>query len=305
MRIVQLLDPRLDRLQHLGRILAFAHEDDAGDDFVVIVHPYRALPRNRADIDGGNIADQQGRPAVLSQNDVADVVGGAQQADAADQILLIALLQVTAARVRISLPQRREDLLHGNVVGLKLGQIQTDLVLFQKSAQADHVGHAGRQLQVARDRPILDRAQLPQVLPVAGHAIAKQLADGCGQRRQLHLGLAGKVHVAEAFEHQLASLIIVGAVVEGDDQERQAELRVRKHAHRVRQSAQADLQRRGDLLFDFLGRVSRIEGDDGDLDIGNIRKRLDRQILERHDAAQQKQAGQQEHEQRLMQRKRD
>ena len=60
----------------------------------------------------GEIADQQRRAAVLADDDVADVVGRAQQADAADQILLVALLQVAAAGVGVSLPQRVEHLLH-------------------------------------------------------------------------------------------------------------------------------------------------------------------------------------------------
>ena len=38
-------DLRLERLQHFGRVLAFAHEHDAGDDVVVLVLPDDAFDR--------------------------------------------------------------------------------------------------------------------------------------------------------------------------------------------------------------------------------------------------------------------
>ena len=69
-------------------------------------------------VDVGDVADQQRRAAVLGDDDVADVVARAQQADAANQVLLFALLEVAAAGVRVAAAERREDLLQRDVVRL-------------------------------------------------------------------------------------------------------------------------------------------------------------------------------------------
>ena len=115
----------------------------------------------------------------------------------------------------------------------------------------------------------------------------------------------GQVDVVQALEHLLAREVVVDVVVEGEDDERQAELRVREHAHRVRQPAQRDLERNRDLLLDFLRRVAGIQRDDGHLDVGDVGKRLDRQRAKRDDAAADEQQREQQHEQRLMQREGD
>ena len=64
----------LTAVEHLGRVLALAHQHDAGDDLVVVVLADHALARHRADRHVGDVADQQRRAAVLGDDDVADVV---------------------------------------------------------------------------------------------------------------------------------------------------------------------------------------------------------------------------------------
>jgi hypothetical protein len=68
------------------------------------------------------------------------------------------------------------------------------------------------------------------------HAVAVDLADGGRERRELRLRAVRQVHFAQALDDLLAREIAVHAVIEGDDQERQAELRVHEHAHRAGQS---------------------------------------------------------------------
>ena len=65
-------------------------------------------------------------------------------------------------------------------------------------------------------------------------------------------------------------------------------------------TAQSDLQRDRDLLLDLLGRVSRKQRDDGDLHVGDVRERLDRQRSERGDARRDEQDEEQTDEQRLV-----
>ena len=55
---VELLDLGLQALEHLARVLALAHDDDAGDHVIVLVLAYRAQARQRADLHLGHVAHQ-------------------------------------------------------------------------------------------------------------------------------------------------------------------------------------------------------------------------------------------------------
>ena len=211
----------------------------------------------------------------------ADVVGGAQQADAADEVLLVALFQVAASGIGISLPQRRHDLLHRNVVGLQFRKVQVHLVLLHEAAEGDDVGNARREAHLALDHPVLQPAQLGEVVAGPGELVAEELADRGGQRRELGLGFVGEGDAAKPFEDELARAGVGGLVVECNDQEGQPELRVGEHADGVGQSGETDLDGSGDLLLHLLGRITGIQGDYGDLDIGDIREGLDGERLER------------------------
>ena len=68
---------------------------------------------------------------------------------------------------------------------------------------------------------------------------------------------------------------------------------------------EAQLDGNRDLFLDFLGGAPGVQRDDGDLNVGDVRERLDRQRLEREDAAGDEQHRHQQHEQRLMQRERN
>ena len=124
-------------------------------------------------------------------------------------------------------------------------------------------------------------------------------------RRQLRLHAVRQFDFAQPLYHLLARKIGVGAVVEGDDDEREAKLGVRKHAHRIGQTGQRDLQRQRHLFLDLLSGAAGKQRDHGDLGVRHIRKRLDRQRLERDGAGTDEQDGTEQHEQRLFKRKFD
>ena len=51
---------------------------------------------------------------------------------------------------------------------------------------------------MALDDPVLQGAQLGQILAGPAELIAEQLADRSGRRRQLHFGFVGQIHAAQA-----------------------------------------------------------------------------------------------------------
>ena len=143
------------------------------------------------------------------------------------------------------------------------------------------------------------------LMRVALQIEAEDLADRAGQRAQRGLDAVRQVGVLQPLLHLLPREVVVDRVVKRDVDERQAELRVREEAHRMRQPAELDLQRDGDLLLDFFGRVARKQRDHRDLNIGHVRKRLDRQGVERRNSGADEQHQQQNQEQRLMDRERN
>ena len=72
---VEFGDLVFDTLQHDARVFTFAHDHDAGDDVVVLVLADDAEPRHSANLDVGDVANQDRRGAARRHNDAADVVG--------------------------------------------------------------------------------------------------------------------------------------------------------------------------------------------------------------------------------------
>ena len=159
-RMVQVVDPFLDVRQDFRRVLAFSHQHGPGHDLVLIVLADQTLARNRADGDVGEVADEQRRAVVFRDHDRPDVIGRSQQADAANKILLLPLVEIIAAGVRVSPAQRAEHLLKGDAVRFHAREIEAHLVLLDEAAAADDVGDAGRQLERALDDPVFNAPKL-------------------------------------------------------------------------------------------------------------------------------------------------
>src|SRR5947208_2932905 len=83
--------------------------------------------------------------------------------------------------------------------------------------------------------------------------------------RAMRLHARRQIDPGQALDHLLAREIAAVAVVEGNDDERKAELRMREKAHRTGQARQAHLERNRHLFFHFLGGAPREKRDHGDL----------------------------------------
>src|SRR5689334_605978 len=114
-RFVERLDLCFDAVEDKRGVFAFAHQNDAGDDVILVILADDALARYAIHPDFGEIFDQHGRAVALDHDDVPNVITGAQQTDAADEILLFALLDVAAARVGVAAAEGGEKLLHRDV----------------------------------------------------------------------------------------------------------------------------------------------------------------------------------------------
>ena len=134
---------------------------------------------------GEELLAEAGVVRVAGHDHVADVVGGAQQPDAADQVLLVSLLYVAAARIRITLGKRIEQLLQGDFVVAQPREIRVDFVLLDQPTQGHYVGHAWNQAQLAHHGPVLDGAQLHRGEAVTLQRVLEDLAQAGGDGAEL------------------------------------------------------------------------------------------------------------------------
>ncbi len=112
---------------------------------------------------------------------------------------------------------------------------------------------------------------------VSPQPIAVDFANWRRQRRQLWLKASREIGALQPFEHLLPSEIVVHLVVERQDDVGKTELRVREHSNRVGESAEVDLQRNRDLLFDFFGCVPGHKRNNRHLHVCHIGERFDGQ----------------------------
>src|SRR5262249_20130020 len=195
------------QLQHHRGVLAAAHEDDAGHHVVVGVLAGDALPRHRAYRHLGKALHQDRRAAALGDHDVLDVFDALAEAEAGDQILLASLLDVAAAGVGVAALDRLRELREGDLVVAQPREIRAHLVLLHQPPEAYNVRHARHEAQLAAHHPVLVGAQLARPLPLALHAIAVDLADRGGERRELRLHAVRQIDFAQPLLGLLAGVI--------------------------------------------------------------------------------------------------
>src|SRR5213075_3045195 len=106
-----------------------------------------------------------------------------------------------------------------------------DLVLLNRTSEANDVGDARDHLELAFHSPVLDGAKLLGGQSRAFQTIAKNFADGSGKRCEFGLHTWRQVSALQSFQDLLARKVIIHFVVEGKHEERESELSVREHAH--------------------------------------------------------------------------
>ncbi len=259
--VVQLAGLGLDPLQHVLRLLAGAHEDDAFHRVVLGLEAEFAEPGGDADLDAADVLDQHRRAVVDRQHDVADVLGRLDQAFAAHVVELAALGIEAAAGVAVVGRQGGLDLGHGQADAGDADGVEQHLVLHLAAAEAGVVGHPGHGAELRLDHPVLDGLQLHRRAVGALKHISIDQPRGRRLGRDIRRHPAGQTDARHQVEHALAGEVVAGAVAEGDGDVRQAVERDRPDAGFLGNAVHSVLDRHGDLALDLLGRVARPLGD--------------------------------------------
>ncbi len=134
--LVQFLGLGFHPFQDVLRLLAAQHEDDAFDGIVIFLEAEFAETRGVPDGDISDVAHSDGYALVGADHDVANVVGVAYQADAANVVELSALRIESAAGIGVIGGQSRGDLRNGQVITVDARRIEQHLILHHGSAEA-------------------------------------------------------------------------------------------------------------------------------------------------------------------------
>ncbi len=173
----------LDRLEHVLRLLAAQHEDDAFDRVIVLLIAELAEARRVADLDRADVLHANGHAIIGADNNVTDVFGVAHQAEAAHVIELAALRVESAAGVGVVGGERVNDLRNGEVIAVKARGIEQHLILHDRAAEAGVVGDAVHRAIGALDDPVLEGLQLLRAAVGALDNVAIDEAAGTEERR--------------------------------------------------------------------------------------------------------------------------
>ena len=143
----------------------------------------------------------------------------------------------------------------------------------------DHLRDAGNAEQPRPDREVGDLAQLHRRGAVAGHRDQQDLPHDRADRPHLRQDVGRQLiaHQGEPFGDQLAVAVDVGAPVELDIDDRQADAGDRAHARDARHAVHLRLDREADEQLDLGRREPFRLGHDGDGRLVEVGKHVDRQ----------------------------
>ena len=294
-------------LDDLQRVFAVAHHDDAAGHLALAVQLGEPAPQLGAQVHIGHVLHIDGRAVrIHADGDVADVVDGLDVAQRPHHEFALRHLDQAAADIVVAAPDGVLHLRERDVVEGQLVRIHFHLVLLHIAAHAGNLGDAGHRLQRVAQIPVLDGAQLGQVVLAAlVHQrvfIDPAHAGGVRPQRRRDARRQELGGIVQVFQHPGAGPVHVRAVLEDDVHEREAEERIAAHHLGVRHGQHRGGQRVGDLILDHLRCLPRVLGEDDHLHVGEIGNRVQRHLLDGQRAGDDQQRRGHEHQEAVLQR---
>lgn len=273
----------LDAVDDVERVVPVTHLDGAHDRVAVAVEVHGTAAdvgsqRHVADVahQNGGAVHVRAHRHVLEIGDVLDV------ADSLHHVLGFRVLHDAAADVVVAASNRADDLAERQIVGEQPVRIDVHLVLPDETTNHRDVGNAGHGLELVADVPVLQAAELREiVLPGMIHQrVLKDPADRCRVGPEHWRDPRGQLVLDEAqvLEDAAARPVDVRAVLEDHVDERETEERIAAHDLGVRHRQHRGRDRVGHLVFDDLRRLAGPLGEDDDLHVADIGERVHRDV---------------------------
>jgi len=200
-------------------VLARAHDDHAAHGFAFAIQLTNAAPNFGANLHMGHVAQQNGHTSLGGHEwNGAEIVQGLQIPGGTHHEFGFAHLQHRGAHFLVGAANRFNYLAVGNSVGGQFVRIEHHLILPHHATDGGNLGHAGHSLELVFQKPVLQAAQLGQVLlaRLVGQRVLVNPAHPGRIRPQCRSGpwrQAG-LHLVEVFQHPRARPVQVGAILE-------------------------------------------------------------------------------------------
>jgi hypothetical protein len=173
-----MFDLSLDPLDGGRAFFAAVHQDDAFDNIVVAVLAGDSESGQVADLNPGDVADENRAAVWRRDHGAADLVRRVDDAHAPHDGRLRADVQGLGADIAVAVVQRGEHLVQRQPIGLKLSAIDQNVVCFGLAAPPRDIDHAGHGLEPALQHPVLQRFQVSDgITGRSHHAIAIDFPD--------------------------------------------------------------------------------------------------------------------------------
>ena len=266
-----------------------AHDDDAAGDLAFAVELGDAAAHLGPELDARHVLEHHRRAGGGGgERDGGEVLEAREIAAHAHHVLGLAQLDHRAAGLAVGALHRLDHAPVRDAVGAQALGVEHDLVLAHHAAHRGDLGDVGDRLELVAQEPVLQRAQLAQV--VAPAAVDQRVlvdpahAGGVRPERGPRRGRQARLRLVQVFQHPRARPIGVGAVLEQHVDERVAEHRVPAHRARAGHRHHGGGERIGELVLDDLRRLPRKRRADDDLHVGQVRQRVERRAQQRHRA---------------------
>ncbi len=292
----------LDGLDRLQRVLAGAHHDHAAGHLALAVQLGDAAPHLGPELDGGDVAQPHGDARVARrERNLPEVVERLQVAAGAHHVLGLAQLQHRATGLLVGAFERRQHLGLRQVERAQPVRLQHDLELLDHAAHGRDFRHVRQRLQLEAQEPVLQRAQLGQIVAAAlvDQRVFVDPADAGGIRTQRRLGGSRQagLHLVQILQYPGARPVQVRPVFEQHVDERIPEERIAADRLGARHRQHRGSERVSDLVLDDLRRLAGEGRADDDLHVRQIGQRVERRAARRpHSPRRQQHRGQQHQE---------
>ena len=296
----------------LQALLDFACQDDRidagllfhGDNDGWFPHVTRVSALElRRKLDLGDLAQVDRRVASRRHHQIAQVVQAGAAADVADQVFARILVRISSSGIDAELRQRAFKLVVADAQRPQRRRIGRDAVLPDFAPNRDHLRDAGNGEQARAEHEIRSFAQLHRAGAVAGDGDQQYLAHDGADRAHDRTAVGGKLvaNDGQALRDQLPIAIDVGAPVEFDIDDRQADTRYRADPDDPGHAVHLGLDRKAHELLDLQrGQALRL-GHDGHRRAVEVGKDVDRQPRHGERAVDDKDGCKRQHDQPVAQ----
>ena len=287
--LLELSEPRFDGIDGRRSVLAPAHDDNRANDLALTIKVSNTASHLRADSNLGHVGQDEGRTLVVDAKRYGgEIFDTLQVARGTNHVLGLTHFDDRAAGLLVTVPDRLLEAGKRHAESAQLVRVDDNLVLAHHAADRRHFGDAMHRLQFILEEPVLQAAQLGEIV-TAGAVDERVLeypahAGRIGTQRGCRAFRQACGYLVQVLEYARTRPVEVRAVFEDDVDIGVAEERVPANRRGFRNREHRGRKWVRDLVLHDLRCLAGKRRLDDDLHVGQVGQRVDRCLLHRVNA---------------------